>query len=287
MKPDNDLHPDTDDLPLRANTNHILVKHYVLNLTVYIDRKVISGSVVLFLEPCPAGGITAADSVELVAPVQVGGCRSECMLQNAHPIQETKSNFGKTASKENTTDELQSSPGWKDTSEEDFTLVLDCCDIDVVKVEELDVSSLSCTDPQSDSQSETSAVSSCNLKSSAFAQDVISMPSSQWKRKHQLYLLSSRAPAVEDGSSLHFYRDQWSLQVRKIGIASPLEFPRALRICYETKPSGRSVRWTKDQDNRWDWKQFYLLIKIPLQSGTSAAISAAWIATAWVNVGKE
>lgn len=258
MKPDNDLHPDTDDLPLRANTNHILVKHYVLDLTVHIDRKVISGGAVLFLEPCPAGGINAADSVELVAPVQVGGCGSECMLQNVHPIQERKSNFGKAASKENTMDELrvstgatlQSSPGWKDTSEEDFTLVLDCCDIDVVKVEELDVSSLSCADLQSDSKSETSAVSSCNLKPSAFAQNVISMPSSQWKRKHQLYLTGSRAPGVEDGSSLHFYRDQWSLQVRKTGIASPLEFPRALRICYETKPSGRSVRWTKDQDNR-------------------------------------
>lgn len=297
MEPDHDLHPDTDDLPLRANTNHILVKHYVLNLTVHIDRKVISGSIVLFLQPCAADGINPEDSVELAAPVQVGGCGSECLLQDVHLIQESKSNSGKTASKENTMDELQassgvalqSSPGWKDTSEEDFTLVLDCCDIYVVKVEEVDVSSLSrVSDLQSDTTSEASAVSSWNLKSSAFAQNVISMPSSQWKRKHQLCLLSTHAPGVQDGSPLHFYRDQWSLQVRKIGIASPLEFPRALRICYETKPSGRSVRWTKDQDNRWDSKRFYLLINIPLQSGASAAISAAWIVTVWArNVRKE
>lgn len=261
MQPDNDLHPDTDDLPLRANTNHILVKHYVLNLTVHIDREVISGSIVLFLDPCPAGGINAEDNVEIVAPVQAGGCGSECMLQDVHSIQEGKRIFGKTASKENGMDEfqvssgvtLQSSPGWEDTSDEDFTLVLDCCEIDVVKVEEVDVSSLSfMSELKSDGTSETSAVPSCNSKSAAFTQNVTSMPSSQWKRKHQLYLLSTHAPGVQDGSSLHFYRDQWSLQVRKMGISSPLEFPRVLRICYETKPSGRSVRWTKDQDNRLD-----------------------------------
>lgn len=251
MEPNKDLHPDTDDLPLRANTNHILVRHYVLNLAVRIDRQVISGSVVLFLEPCPVDGTNS----------EAGGHQDG----SARPIQdpnlktESETNFGKSVSIKNTMDKfqfssgatLQSSPGWEHTSDEDFTLVLDCCDIDVFKVEEVDVSSLSSMpDLQSGSSFETSAVPSWSLKSAAFVQNVISMPSSQWKQKHQLYLLSSHAPGVQDGSSLHFYRDQWSVQVRKMGISSPLEFPRALRICYETKPSGGSVRWTKDQDNR-------------------------------------
>ena len=39
--------------------------------------------------------------------------------------------------------------------------------------------------------------------------------------------------------------------MRKKGVTSPQEFPRAVRICYETKPTGGSVRWTKDQDNRF------------------------------------
>lgn len=262
MEPDKDLNPDTDDLPLRANTNHILVRHYVLNLAVHIDRQVISGSVVLFLEPCPAAGTNSEeDDIELVRPIQARGRRGG----SAHPIQdpnlkrESERNFGKRVSNKNTMDKfqvssgatLQSSPGWEHTSDEDFTLVLDCCDIDVFKVEEVDVSSLSSMpDLQSGSSSETSGVPSWSLKSAAFVQNVISMPSSQWKQKHQLYLLCSHAPGVQDGSSLHFYRDQWSVQVRKMGISSPLEFPRALRICYETKPSGGSVRWTKDQDNR-------------------------------------
>lgn len=282
MEPDNHLHPDTDDLPLRANTNHVLVRHYVLNLTVHIEREVISGSVVLFLEPCSAGGINAEDNDKIVAPVQVGGCGSERTSHDVHHVQESKKNFGKTVTKENAMDEfevscgvpLQSSPGWEETSDEDFTLVLDCCDINVVKVDEVDVSSLSfMSDLQSEGTSGTSAVPSWDLKSAAFVQNVTSMPSSQWKRKHQLYLLSAQAPGVQDGTSLHFYRDQWSLQVRKMGIPSPLEFPRALRICYETEPSGRSVRWTKDQDNRLD-SDVYLLIKIPFQRDASAANSA-------------
>lgn len=286
MEPAKDFHPDTDDLPLRANTNHILVRHYVLNLAVHIERKVISGSVVLFLEPCPADETNAEeDDMAIVRPVQAGGCRdASCTLHDVNPIRESERNLGKTVSNGNVMDEfqvssgatLQSSPGWEHTSDEDFTLVLDCCDIDVFRVEEVDVSSLSSMhDLQSGSSSETSAVPSWNLKSAAFVQNVISMPSSQWKQKHQLYLLSTHAPGVQGDGSLHFYRDQWSVQVRKMGISSPLDFPRALRICYETKPSGRSVRWTKDQDNRLDSKLFYPLVKIPLPSGTSAAICTA------------
>lgn len=262
MEPEEDLHPDTEDLPLRANTNHILVRHYALNLAVHIDRQVISGSVVLFLEPCPANGTNAEeDDIELVRPVQAGGRRdgSAHLIQDPNLLGENERNLGKSVSNKNTTDKfqvssgvtLQSSPGWDHTSDEDFTLVLDCCDIDVFKVEEVDVSGLSSMPGlQSGSSSETSAVPSQSLKSAAFVQNVISMPSSQWKQKHQLYLLSAHAPGVQDGSSLHFYRDQWSVQVRKTGISSPLEFPRVLRICYETKPSGGSVRWTNDQDNR-------------------------------------
>lgn len=260
MEPYKDLHPDTDDLPLRANTNHILVRHYVLNLAVHIDRQVISGSVVLFLEPCSADGTNSEDDIEIVRPNQAGGRwdGSARPIQDANLKRESEKTFGKSVSN-NTMDKfqvssgatLQSSPGWEHTSDEDFTLVLDCCDIDVFKVEEVDVSSFSSMpDLQSGSPSETSAVPSWSLKSAAFVQNVISMPSSQWKQKHQLYLLSSHASGVQDGSSLHFYRDQWSVQVRKMGISSPLEFPRAVRISYETKPSGGSVRWTKDQDNR-------------------------------------
>ncbi|XP_035495876.1 aminopeptidase O isoform X2 [Scophthalmus maximus] len=227
MGPDEDLHPDTDDLPLRANTNHILVRHYVLDLTVHFERKVISGSVVLFLEPCCGVRIDAEDDS---GP---GAGNAACTIEAGGSRGETKN--------------MNSSHLWETSSDGDFTLVLDCCDLDVSKVEEVDVSSVSAM--SSLSPEVTSEWSGVNTQA-AFIQKLISMPSSQWRRKHQLFLLYSRAPSAQDGGSLHFHRDRWSLQVRRKGAASPQEFPRAVRICFETRPTGGSVRWIRDQDNR-------------------------------------
>ena len=44
------LDPSRDDLPLVANTSHILVKHYVRDLDVDFESQVIGGTIVLFLE---------------------------------------------------------------------------------------------------------------------------------------------------------------------------------------------------------------------------------------------
>lgn len=251
MEPDKELNPDTDDLPLRANTNHILVRHYVVDLTVHFDRKVISGSVVLFLEPCSkaeddigpgAGTIDARGSPDV--------CRSQDVVDT---VEEGTTRMEKIGAGEgdgaSETAHIQSSHSWETTSDSDFTLVLDCCDLHVSKVEEVDVTSVSATSSLLP-ETERSGVSSVNPQA-AFIQNLISVPSSRWRQKHRLFSLCSRAPGALDGSSLHFYRDRWSLQVRKRGVASPQEFPRALRICYETKPAGGSVRWTKDQDNRF------------------------------------
>nr|XP_046243663.1 aminopeptidase O isoform X6 [Scatophagus argus] len=277
MEPDEDLNPVTDDLPLRANTNHILVRHYVLDLTVQFDRKVISGSVVLFLEPC--SGVETEDDVgpgaaEGSRTVEAGGSQdgSACRLHN---VEDGAKGLGNTTTSTDqmfgarerdraeiqpvsvvgsqTTPEsknIQSSRLWETTSDGDFTLVLDCCDLNVSKVEEVDitsVTSMSCLLPEV--ACERSWIGSVNPQA-AFIQNLISMPSSRWRHKHQLFLLCSRASGAQDGSSLQFHRDRWSLQVTKKGVASPQEFPHALRICYETKPTGGSVRWTTDQDNR-------------------------------------
>uniref|UniRef100_UPI0037E730A6 aminopeptidase O n=1 Tax=Semicossyphus pulcher TaxID=241346 RepID=UPI0037E730A6 len=250
MEPDRDLNPDTDDLPLRANTNHILVRHYVLDLNVHFDRKVISGSVVLFLDPC-SGDATKTEgdiglgSGEVARTIEAGGS------QDVDPIKEVMKGLRRMekmlgAESEN----IQSSPSWETSSVDDFTLVLDCCDLDVSKVEEVDITSVSAMSTLfTEVKSDRSGVALVSLQS-AFIQNLISLPSSQWRQKHQIFLSCSRAPGSQDGSALCFHRDRWSLQVRKKGVSSPQEFPRAVRICYETRPTGGSVRWTKDQDNR-------------------------------------
>ncbi|XP_045890292.1 aminopeptidase O isoform X2 [Micropterus dolomieu] len=255
MEPDRDLNPDTDDLPLRANTNHILVRHYVLDMTVHFDRKVISGSVVLFLEPCSGVGTKAEDDTGPgPGTIEAGGSQdglgnsTEKMFGAKEGDRAEFKALSEVASQNaGDTENSQSSHSWETTSDGDFTLVLDCCDLDVSKVEEVDVTSVSSLLPEV--ASERSGVSSVNPQA-AFIQNLISLPSRQWRQKHKLFLQCSRAPGAQDGSSLHFHRDRWSLQVRKKGIVSPQEFPHALRICYETRPTGGSVKWTKDQDNR-------------------------------------
>ncbi|XP_008282274.1 aminopeptidase O [Stegastes partitus] len=241
MEPDGELNPDTDDLPLRANTNHILVRHYVLDLKVNFESRVISGSIVLFLEPCSGVRTEAEDEIGPEAGMTEAGGSQDGMDAMEDGTKEQEKKLGAN---------FQSSHLWQTTSSSDFTLVLDCCDLEVSKVEEVDIASVSATvSLPPEVASERSEVSSLN-RQAAFIQSLTSMPSSQWRQKHQLFSLCSRAPGARDGSSLHFHRDKWSLQVRKKGVTSPQEFPRALRICYETKPTGGSVRWTKDQDNR-------------------------------------
>uniref|UniRef100_A0A8C7VYQ9 Aminopeptidase O n=1 Tax=Oncorhynchus mykiss TaxID=8022 RepID=A0A8C7VYQ9_ONCMY len=218
MDGDGDMDPGRDDLPLRANTNHILVRHYVLDLDISLQTKVITGTVVLFLEPGPLAGDGNEAGEGAPTPPQPS----------------------------------QTDDSWEDESHRDFTLVLDCCDLTVSKVEELDVTSVSDMQgllkevkgeglgvgPQPDSQS------------AVLIQRLISLPSTQWKKQHHLYFQCSHAPASEGGGPLIFHTDRWSLQVRKRGVRTIQEFPRALRVCYKTKPEGGSVRWTKDQDNR-------------------------------------
>ncbi|XP_047236286.1 aminopeptidase O isoform X3 [Girardinichthys multiradiatus] len=227
MESDGDLNLDTNDLPLRANTNHMLVRHYVLDLTVCLDKKIISGSIVLFLEPCSVGGVKTEGDI---GPEAGDGARQE--------PNKTGTVFGS---------HTQGSQSFQTSSAEDFTLVLDCCDLEVSKVEEVNTDSVSVPlgfPPE---------VASEDISVSAqtdFVQHLFSMPSAHWREKLRLLSLCSRAPGAQNGGLVHFQTDRWSLQVRKERVKSSQGFPRIIRIYYMTRPSGGSVRWTKDQDNR-------------------------------------
>ncbi|XP_029999899.1 aminopeptidase O isoform X2 [Sphaeramia orbicularis] len=268
MEPDENLNPDSDDLPLRANTNHILVRHYVLDLTIDFDRKVIAGCAVLFLEPRPGGktgseeetrsgavtgvdrqtqdvDITDDDDGEVCG--EAGACGAKSDLESTARHREGwKGDFQAAGESKN----VQSPPLWETTSDSDFTLVLDCCDLDVSKVEEVDVGSVSAMSCLSVEHPPETAGFASLTPQAALIQNLISMPSNLWRQQHQCYSQCSSAPCAQDGNSLPFHTDRWSLQVRKKGAATSQEFPRVLRIFYETRPTGGSVRWTKDQDNR-------------------------------------
>ncbi|XP_076021299.1 aminopeptidase O [Genypterus blacodes] len=268
MEPDEDVDPDMADLPLRANTSHILVQHYVLDLTVCFGRRVITGNVVLFLEPCPdlrtgpeegvSAGLSSADG----NPVGIEEDKKDNNNgQYTTRMGETEGSEGSEyqavrgqgvqAGPEAThVQTLHPDASWENTSNSDFTLVLDCCDLDVSKVEEVDVTSVSAMSSLLKGLlSDTAGVGSIS-PSAALIQKLINIPSNQCRQQHRLFSQCSSAPGAQDDGSLLFHMDRWSLQVRKKGVTCPQEFPRVLRICYETKPTGGSVKWTKDQDNR-------------------------------------
>ncbi|XP_051509278.1 aminopeptidase O [Myxocyprinus asiaticus] len=232
-----DLDPNKDDLPLRANTNHMLVRHYVLDLTVHFQRKVIGGSIVLFLEPgrgsCKQGEQGSVSNT----PVQ------DCWLS---PSKHGGSShiMPKQVISQKKTGPSHLSEG-NDESEE-FTLVLDCCDLDVSVVEEVDVTTVL----DSKRLDVDQLYANADHTKSSLVQRLISFPSACWRQQQDLYFQCSRSPTALNARPLRFHMDQWSLQIKKEGVCSPHTFPCALRIWYETKPTGGSLRWTKDQDGR-------------------------------------
>ena len=253
MEPDGDL--ETDDLPLRANTNQIRVRHYVLDLTVQLHNQVIAGTIVLFLEPVLEAingaevGLGQTDKHNARSPCK--GCMdsTEAFVSGESTVEESASmsNYGTKAGPKLETSPLSVGTSRESTSDDgDFTLVLDCCDLDILQVEELDVTSV----PSMSTLLEEVRDLYPRDRSAAMLQRLVSMPSAHWRRQHQLFSECSRAPGSPEAGPVEFHTDRWSLQVTKRGITSPVDFPRGLRVSYETRPAARSIRWTRDQDKR-------------------------------------
>ncbi|XP_051757802.1 aminopeptidase O isoform X2 [Ctenopharyngodon idella] len=243
--PDIDLDPNKDDLPLRANTNHMLVRHYVLDLTVHFQRKVIGGSIVLFLEPgigsCKQGEPGSGSNTEAQNISQVS-----CKHDASSPIIPEPNEVIPPEEPSRLSGGNYVSNTYSGDESEEFTLVLDCCDLIVSKVEEVDVTTV----PNLNKLDVDHRNANADHLSSSLVQRLVSMPSVCWRSQHELYLQCSRSPTILNAQPLRFHTDRWSLQIRKEGVCSPHDFPSAVRIWYETKPAGGSVRWTKDQDGR-------------------------------------
>ncbi|KAK1176242.1 aminopeptidase O-like isoform X1 [Acipenser oxyrinchus oxyrinchus] len=254
------LDPSKDDLPLRANTNHMLVRHYVLDLAVHFQRKVISGNIVLFFESrkyghklCNPGG--REPCVQRVSCFPVTGTYSPPSdANNAGACGSGGKDTDKNCNHGNmeTTSRIFSSKkDCRDTAEpvnEDFVLVLDCCDLSVLKVEEVDatvVPGMWELDGQCTEDGLSQELS--NRQQRHALHKLETLPARSWREQHDLFLQCSRVPGCGE---LPFEMDSWSLQIRKPGIKRARYFPHLVRIWYETKPDGASVRWTKDQSTR-------------------------------------
>ncbi|XP_065262420.1 aminopeptidase O [Emys orbicularis] len=264
------LDPAKDDLPLMANTCHMLVKHYVLDLDVDFKSQVIEGTVVLFFEPgssCKKGGSAGE-----------GACLSQsdetCKIRASEPCHSSVTNVSARSSKTGYNDFAVCAKGEKDTSDkngnhsngeqtsgisssknccdienhgsEDFLLVLDCCDLSVLKVEEVDVTAVPGIEKFTRSAKLTDAEELRNLRNQ-IVHELVILPADRWREQLYYYTRCSQAPGCGE---LLFSTGTWSLMIRKAEVQAPRDFPRAIRIWYKTKPEGRSVTWTTDQSSR-------------------------------------
>uniref|UniRef100_A0A2K5WCK5 Aminopeptidase O (putative) n=1 Tax=Macaca fascicularis TaxID=9541 RepID=A0A2K5WCK5_MACFA len=265
---DMQLDPAGDDLPLMANTSHILVKHYVLDLDVDFESQVIEGTIVLFLED--------GDRFKKQNRSVEEACQSEsnkgCKLGMPEPCHVPVTNAMTFSSEMEYNDCAICSKGEKDTSDKDgnhdnqehaagissskrccdtgnhgseeFLLVLDCCDLSVLKVEEVDVAAVPGMGKFTRSPELT--VVSEELRNQ-IVRELVTWPANRWREQLDYYARCSQAAGCGE---LLFDTDTWSLQIRKTGAQTATDFPHAIRIWYKTKPEGRSVTWTSDQSGR-------------------------------------
>ncbi|XP_070650356.1 aminopeptidase O isoform X10 [Bos indicus] len=258
---DKKLDPSRDDLPLVANTSHILVKHYVLDLDVDFESQVIEGTIVLFLE---SGNRfkKRSSSTEVACPSE---SNEACKFRMPEPCQIPVTNTKTFSSKIGYNDFVICGKGEKDTSgkdgnhdnqeqasgissskyccdtgnhgSEEFLLVLDCCDLSVLKVEEVDVAAVPGIEKFTRSPKLRNQI----------VHELMALPADRWREQLDYYARCSQAPGCGE---LLFDTDTWSLQIRKTGAQTATDFPHAIRIQYRTKPQGRSVTWTSDQSGR-------------------------------------
>lgn len=255
------LDPSRDDLPLMANTSHILVKHYVLDLDVDFESQIIEGTIVLFFE--------SGNRFKKWSSSTEVACRSEsneaCRFRMPEPCQIPVTSTKTFSSKIGYDDFVICGKGGKDTSgkdgnhdnqeqasgissskyccdtgnhgSEEFLLVLDCCDLSVLKVEEVDVAAVPGIEKFTRSPKLRNQI----------VHELVAMPADRWREQLDYYARCSQAPGCGE---LLFDTDPWSLQIRKTGAQTATDFPHAIRIRYRTKPQGRSVTWTSDQSGR-------------------------------------
>ncbi|XP_065511637.1 aminopeptidase O isoform X3 [Caloenas nicobarica] len=262
------LDPMKDDLPLMANTSHMLVKHYVLDLDVDFKSKVIEGIIVLFFET----GSRYRKTGSSIRESQFDGA---CEVRASELCHIPVANVSACSSKTEYNDFAVCGKGEEDTSDKscshsnkeqasgisssknccdiqnhgnkDFLLILDCCDLSVLKVEEVDVAAVSGIEKFTRSAKLPDASKELENLRNQIVHELVTLSADRWKEQLYYFTCCSKAPGCGE---LLFTTSTWSLEIRKSGIQTPIDFPHAIRIWYKTKPEGRSVTWTTDQSGR-------------------------------------
>ena len=107
---------------------------------------------------------------------------------------------------------------------DDFEMILDCWELTVERVEEVNVSG------------GLEDINNINKYDLTTSDDT-----------YRTFLSWSKC----EGKELDYRTDKQCVKIRKKGVKNAHEFPRVVRLFYRTHPKGHSLKWTKDQDGRY------------------------------------
>ena len=217
------------DLPLMANTADIRVRHYNLNLSVSFEKHVLSGSVTLFLET--ANEKEAAEGVRASADDDVGG---------ATPAKRGRKNSTAKAAKRQRGQSTTANT-WSDN----FTLILDSCDIAVSKVEEIVINPSGADQKHVHSASNNVDKSRLCVCSQPLT-DVLGFRRNDFVTRNKKFTDST----THTGRPLKFAVQPWCVRIWKEGVTEAANFPSCIKIYYQTKADGKSLTWAFDQAGR-------------------------------------
>nr|XP_054764615.1 aminopeptidase O-like [Lytechinus pictus] len=186
------------------------------------------------------------------------GCPSPCLR-------------GQDANQTINTSPEQSSLHLSRCDDNDFALILDCCDIDIHAVEEIIIDEkkfgLNPINTMSseqlvvenqdlplenerefslDSEREPVKNSPCHGTAQNPLTENLCYTPNEYSVRRKRFLTCQSMQRI----SLEFKVEPWSLKVWKRGVKKPDDFPAAVCITYRTRPSGRSLTWAVDQDGR-------------------------------------
>ena len=182
-----------NDLPLMSNTKDITVYHYVLDVTCDFDTHKLKGHITLFLLS-----------------------RQNETSSQIFSIKEYVSKPDNPSTVKKLTDYSDHGDNLKN-----FELILDCCDLEISKVEEIVLNEEMC-----------SRIKETTETNVPFNSDIYKECKKMEKR------------------SIDYSVDKWCVKIAKEGIKSSQSFPSVVRITYNTIPKGASLRWVHDQENR-------------------------------------
>ena len=208
------------DLPMMANITDIHIFHYILQLRCIIETKELIGSVILFRCSELVKCATCSKPRIKYKYVKLEEGENDGNKANARSLLEHNyTNNPLNMTEMLSTHRMRLNKEHKEQcnveSSVDFKMILDCCDIQIDLIEELDL------------QTDLIKTINDNDTFSQIKHSAISVGPLKWEQgKH-------------------------SISVWKEGIKLADDFPDVIRIQYRTTPTGWSLKWTVDQNGRY------------------------------------